>query len=58
MFLRTLPNGLEVLVVEDHSVPLATVMMTFKGGEITETEHTNGLNALYMSMFFKSQQRL
>jgi len=56
MFLHTLRNGLDIMVVEDHSVPLATVMMTFKGGIITESENTNGLNALYMQMFLKDNK--
>ncbi|GAC1306656.1 MAG: pitrilysin family protein [Mucilaginibacter sp.] len=50
MFLRTLPNGLDILVVEDNSVPLATVMMTFKCGAFTESKKFNGLTSLYQGM--------
>jgi zinc protease len=56
IFLHTLRNGLDVLVVEDNSVPLATVMITFKGGVITESENTNGLNELYMRMFLNANK--
>ena len=56
MFLRKLPNGLEVLVIEDNSVPLATVMITCKNGSFTETPKFNGLSHLYEHMFFKADK--
>lgn len=56
MFLRTLPNGLDVLVVEDNSVPLATIMITCKNGSFTETPEFNGLSHLYEHMFFKANK--
>ena len=56
MFLRTLPNGLDVLVVEDNSVPLATIMITCKNGSYTETPKFNGLSHLYEHMFFKANR--
>jgi zinc protease len=56
MFLNTLPNGLQVLVIEDNSVPLATVMITCKNGAITETPEFNGLSHLYEHMFFKANK--
>lgn len=54
MYMTKLPNGLDVLVVEDSSVPLASIMMTFKAGEFTESENDNGLTGLYMSMWLKN----
>lgn len=56
MFLRTLPNGLDVLVIEDNSVPLATIMITCKNGSYTETPRFNGLSHLYEHMFFKANK--
>ncbi|NCD71340.1 M16 family metallopeptidase [Mucilaginibacter agri] len=56
IFLRKLPNGLDVLVVEDNSVPLATVMITVKNGSFTETPKFNGLSHLYEHMFFKANK--
>ncbi len=56
MFLRTLPNGLDVLVVEDNSVPLATIVITCKNGSYTETPKFNGLSHLYEHMFFKANK--
>jgi len=56
MFLKKLPNGLDVLVVEDNSVPLATIMITTKNGSYTETPKFNGLSHLYEHMFFKANK--
>lgn len=56
IFFRKLPNGLDVLVVEDNSVPLATVMITVKNGSFTETPKFNGLSHLYEHMFFKANK--
>src|ERR1700740_586286 len=56
MYLTTLSNGLDVLVVEDNSVPLATIMITCKNGSYTETPEFNGLSHLYEHMFFKANK--
>jgi zinc protease len=50
---KTLANGLEVVVVEDHSVPLVTVELAVRNGSFTETPELNGLSHLYEHMFFK-----
>ena len=50
LFQKKLSNGLDVLVVEDHSVPLVTLVMTFKAGPFTESEDSNGLTGMYMEM--------
>jgi zinc protease len=51
---RTLPNGLEVIVLADHSVPLVTVEIAVKNGSYTEPPELNGLSHLYEHMFFRS----
>lgn len=56
MFLQKLSNGLDVLVIEDNSVPLATVMLTCKNGSYTESPQYNGLSHLYEHMFFKANK--
>src|SRR5882672_3464173 len=56
MFLKKLPNGLDVLVVEDNSVPLATVMISFKSGSFVESEQINGLSGLYQFMTFDANK--
>ena len=55
---RVLANGLEVLVLEDHSVPLVTVELAVKNGSYTEPPELNGLSHLYEHMFFKANQAI
>lgn len=57
MFTEKLSNGLEVLVVEDNAVPLATIEMAVKNGAYTETDEFNGLSHLYEHMFFKANKK-
>lgn len=54
IFQKTLSNGLSVMVVEDHSVPLATIEIAVKNGSYTESPEYNGLSHLYEHMFFKA----
>jgi zinc protease len=56
MFFKTLPNGLDILVIEDNSVPLATIEITVKNGSYTEPPQFNGLSHLYEHMFFKANR--
>ena len=53
---RILPNGLEVIVLEDHSVPLVTIELAAKNGSYTEPPELNGLSHLYEHMFFKTNR--
>jgi zinc protease len=41
-----LPNGLRVLVCEDHKVPLVEAAVVFRGGLLAETAETNGITSL------------
>ncbi|PYS76894.1 MAG: hypothetical protein DMF66_12225, partial [Acidobacteria bacterium] len=50
---KILANGLEVIVLEDHSVPLVTVELAVRNGSFTEPPELNGLSHLYEHMFFK-----
>jgi zinc protease len=50
---KSLPNGLEVVVVEVESSPLVTVEVAVKNGSLTETPAFNGVSHLYEHMFFK-----
>jgi zinc protease len=56
MFQKKLPNGLDVIVVEDKTVPLATIELAVKNGSYTETPEFNGLSHLYEHMFFKANK--
>ena len=53
---RILENGLEVIVFEDHSVPLVNVELAVKNGSYTEPPELNGLSHLYEHMFFKANK--
>ena len=53
---RVLPNGLEIIVLEDHSVPLVTIELAVKNGSYTEPPELNGLSHLYEHMFFRSNR--
>lgn len=50
----TLGNGLTVIVVENHAVPLVTVEFDVKNGSYTQTPDYEGLAHLYEHMFFKA----
>jgi zinc protease len=50
---KVLPNGLEVIVLEDHSVPLVTCELAVRNGSFTEPPELNGLSHLFEHMFFK-----
>jgi zinc protease len=51
---KVLANGLEVIVVENHGVPLATIEIDVKNGSFTQTPETEGLAHVYEHMFFKA----
>lgn len=51
---KTLPNGLEVIVLPDSGVPIVTVELAVRNGSFTETPDLNGLSHLYEHMFFKT----
>ena len=55
---KVLPNGLEVIVVQDHSIPLVTIEMGVKNGSYTEPPELNGLSHLYEHMFFKANRAI
>jgi zinc protease len=56
IFYSKLDNGLQVVVVEDGSVPLATVEIAVHNGSFTEDTAFNGLSHLYEHMFFKANK--
>jgi zinc protease len=53
---RVLANGLAVIVVENHALPLVTVEIGVRNGSMNETPELNGLSHLYEHMFFKGNQ--
>ena len=53
-----LANGLHIIVVENHSVPLVTVELDVKNGAYTQTPEYEGLAHLYEHMFFKANKTI
>ena len=53
---KKLPNGLEVIVIENSKVPLATIEIAVKNGAYTEGPEYSGLSHLFEHMFFKANK--
>lgn len=53
---QKMPNGLEVVVIENHKVPLATIEIAVKNGAYTEGPEFSGLSHLFEHMFFKANK--
>jgi zinc protease len=53
---KTLPNGLEVIVIENPAVPLVTVEIAVHAGAFVEPPELDGLSHLYEHMFFKGNK--
>jgi zinc protease len=52
-----LPNGLTVLIQEDHSAPVVAIVTYVKAGYFDETDDQNGLAHALEHMFFKGTKR-
>ena len=55
-FWKKLANGLEVIVIENHKVPLATIEIAVRNGAYTEGPEYSGLSHLFEHMFFKANR--
>ncbi|TWR29410.1 insulinase family protein [Mucilaginibacter pallidiroseus] len=55
-FWKKLPNGLEVVVIENTKVPLTTIEVAVKNGAYTEGREYSGLSHLFEHMFFKANK--
>jgi zinc protease len=54
----TLQNGLEVIVIEDHALPIVTIEIAVHAGAYVEAPENNGLSHLYEHMFFKGNEAI
>jgi len=52
-FEQQLPNGLRVIVKEDHRAPTAVLMVWYRAGSMDETNGTTGVAHLLEHMMFK-----
>ena len=50
---QTLDNGMDVVVVENHAVPIATVEVVVKTGAMSQTPDDQGVPHLFEHMLFK-----
>ncbi|MEO5889264.1 MAG: pitrilysin family protein [Ferruginibacter sp.] len=55
-YFKKLANGLEVVVIENNKVPLATIEIAVKNGAYTEGPEYSGLSHLFEHMFFKANK--
>ena len=55
---ETLPNGLEVYSVEDHSSPTVAVQVWYHVGSKDDPEHRSGFAHLFEHMMFKGNEHL
>lgn len=55
---RTLANGLDVIVIENHAVPIVRVELKVKSGPSTQTPETEGLAHVYEHMFFRANRTI
>lgn len=55
-FWKKLSNGLEVVVIENHKVPLTTIEIAVRNGAYTEGPEYSGLSHLFEHMFFKANR--
>jgi zinc protease len=54
---KTLPNGLEIIVVQNSAVPLATALVAVHNGAFTQDSGDAGLAHLYEHLLFHSFRR-
>ena len=54
IYQHTLDNSLDVIVIENSSVPLVTIEIDVRNGAYTESPEYDGLSHLYEHMFFKA----
>ena len=55
---KVLANGMEVIVVENHGVPIATLEINVRNGAFTQPPEYAGLAHMYEHMFFKANTDL
>lgn len=53
-----LPNGLDVIVIENSTIPLVTIEINVRNGAYTEPPEYDGLSHLYEHMFFKANKSI
>jgi zinc protease len=53
LYRTTLPNGMQVVIYENHRNPLVSLNVFVKVGSMYESEHTNGISHFFEHLFFR-----
>jgi len=56
IYQHELSNGLDIVVIENNTVPLVTIEIDVRNGAYTEPPEYDGLSHLYEHMFFKANE--
>jgi predicted Zn-dependent peptidase len=51
---RVLPNGLAIIIKEDHRLPTLTAMLAYRVGSVNEPEGLTGVSHFFEHMVFKA----
>lgn len=54
MHTAVLDNGMQIIVIENHSIPIVTTEVVFRAGAMTQGEQDQGVPHLFEHMLFKS----
>lgn len=54
---RVLPNGLAIVVREDHRLPSLTAMLAYRVGSVNEPEGLTGVSHFFEHMVFKGSEK-
>ncbi len=58
IYQQEMDNGLDVIVIENSTVPLVTIEIDVRNGAYTEPPEYDGLSHLYEHMFFKANESI
>lgn len=57
LYKETLPNGLRVIVEENHRNPVVSLNVVVKVGSMYETERINGISHFFEHLYFRGTER-
>lgn len=57
LYRETLPNGLQVVIEENHRHPVVSLNVVVKVGSMYETERINGISHFFEHLFFRGTER-
>jgi zinc protease len=57
LYRETLPNGMQVVILENHRNPVVSLNVVVKVGSMYENEHINGISHFFEHLFFRGTQR-